>query len=83
MTDEEHSTKQSHIDPMTVEGRESADVGVTGVYIDPGLEKKIVRKFDCYVLPQFVIIILLAYLDRSNLGTGARLLRKDNLPSKG
>jgi hypothetical protein len=30
-------------------------------YIDPEMEKKIVRKFDWLVLPQFVIIIVLGY----------------------
>lgn len=44
------------------------DGTVHAVNIDPVLEKKILRKFDMLVMPQFVIIILLAYLDRSNIG---------------
>lgn len=41
----------------------------SSIYIDPQKERAIVTKFDCLVLPQFVIIIILAYLDRSNIGT--------------
>lgn len=41
----------------------------SSVYIDPREERAIITKFDCLVLPQFVIIIILAYLDRSNIGT--------------
>lgn len=32
------------------------------------LEKRILRKFDFYVLLQFMIMVLIAYLDRSNIG---------------
>lgn len=32
------------------------------------LEKSILRKFDLYVLPQFMILVLVAYIDRSNIG---------------
>lgn len=39
------------------------------IYIDPEKEKAIIRKFDYLVLPQFVIILILAYLDRTNIGT--------------
>lgn len=39
------------------------------IYIDAEKEKAIIRKFDYLVLPQFVIILVLAYLDRSNIGT--------------
>lgn len=37
-------------------------------FIDPVLEKKVMRKFDCYVIPQMMLLIILAYLDRSNIG---------------
>ena len=47
----------------------------SSIYIDPKKERAIITKFDCLVLPQFVIIIILAYLDRSNIGT-----RCDNTP---
>lgn len=45
--------------------------GETTIYIDPAKERKIIRKFDMLVLPQFVIIMILAYLDRSNIGRSA------------
>lgn len=38
------------------------------IYIDPDLERRTLRKFDKYLLPQFFIILLIAYLDRSNIG---------------
>lgn len=31
-------------------------------FIDPEKEKKIVRKFDMFMMPQFVIILILAYV---------------------
>ena len=40
----------------------------SNIYIDPQKERAIITKFDCLVMPQFVIIIILAYLDRSNIG---------------
>lgn len=36
--------------------------------VDPVLERKTLRKFDKCLLPPLAIILLLAYLDRSNLG---------------
>ncbi|KAL4943639.1 hypothetical protein BDV06DRAFT_221091 [Aspergillus oleicola] len=36
--------------------------------VDSALEKSILRKFDLLVLPQMMILTLLAYLDRSNIG---------------
>jgi hypothetical protein len=46
------------------------DVSITqaDVFIDPELEKRVMRKFDRFVLPQFAILVLIAYLDRSNIG---------------
>lgn len=38
------------------------------IYIDPEQEKAVMAKFDKYLLPQAFFIILLNYLDRSNLG---------------
>ncbi|KAI5367271.1 putative major facilitator superfamily, MFS transporter superfamily [Septoria linicola] len=35
---------------------------------DLELEQRTLRKFDLYVLPQFMILVLIAYLDRSNIG---------------
>ena len=64
MANDEILTKEPRIDdPPVTEGQ-----GQEAIVIDPVLEKKIIRKFDYLVLPQFIIIILLAYLDRTNLG---------------
>lgn len=38
------------------------------LYIEPEAERAVMKKFDKYLLPQAFIIILLNYLDRSNLG---------------
>lgn len=40
----------------------------TNVVIDPAKERAIISKFDKFVLPQFCIILVLAYLDRTNIG---------------
>lgn len=37
--------------------------------IDPEVERQCMRKFDLFVMPQIFIILLLGYLDRSNIGT--------------
>jgi MFS family permease len=42
--------------------------GETEIYIDPVMEKRIIRKFDMLALPQYILIIVLAYLDRTNIG---------------
>ena len=35
---------------------------------DTEAEKKVLRKFDKFLLPPLAVILLVAYLDRSNLG---------------
>lgn len=42
------------------------------VYIDPVKEKKLMWKVDLRVLPPLTILFLLAFLDRTNIGTYAR-----------
>lgn len=68
-------------DDMTKSGIEAAQgsdvpdnvetVGSTP-YIDPAKEKAIVRKFDLWVMPQFVVILVLAYV-YSNLASDSSL----------
>lgn len=41
---------------------------VQEVVYDVEAEKKVLRKFDKFLLPPLAIILLVAYLDRSNLG---------------
>lgn len=40
----------------------------SSIYIDPAKEKAALRKFDKYLLPPAFVLILLNYIDRSNLG---------------
>lgn len=65
---------ETHHDEMksTASNREeigkSSEHEQTEIYIDPVLERKITRKFDMWVMPQFILIVILSYLDRSNIG---------------
>lgn len=38
------------------------------IFVDPVIERRALRKFDKYLLPQMAILVLIAYLDRSNIG---------------
>lgn len=54
-----------------VEGLEpscSSGEGASDIFIDPVLEQRAMRKFDCWMLPQLAIVTLISYLDRSNIG---------------
>lgn len=53
-----------------------SEQGESDVYIDPELEKRTLRKFDKWVLPQFMLLVLIAYLDRSNIGE-SNIYRKE------
>lgn len=37
--------------------------------IDPAAEKRLLRKLDAWLSPMMIIAFLVAYLDRSNIGT--------------
>jgi hypothetical protein len=41
---------------------------VQDLSFDSEAEKKVLRKFDKFLLPPLAVILLIAYLDRSNLG---------------
>jgi hypothetical protein len=45
-----------------------SDEASLNVLIDPGLEKKLVRKLDLYIIPVYLIIYIFSFLDRSNIG---------------
>ncbi|KAE8136454.1 major facilitator superfamily domain-containing protein [Aspergillus pseudotamarii] len=55
-----------------VEGVENAS------RVDPELERRIVRKIDCRLLPTTAVIYLLCYLDRSNIGNAKILNSSTN-----
>ncbi len=37
------------------------------IYIDPAVQRRALRKFDYFVLPQIMILSIIGYMDRSNL----------------
>ncbi len=37
--------------------------------IDKEAERRVLSKFDWFVMPQMAILVLFAYLDRTNIGT--------------
>jgi hypothetical protein len=46
-----------------------AQVGTSDeIHIDPAAEKRLIRKLDLMLSPMMVLIFLVAYLDRSNIG---------------
>lgn len=46
-----------------------AQVGTSEeIHIDPAAEKRLIRKLDLMLSPMMVLIFLVAYLDRSNIG---------------
>ncbi|KAH6877073.1 major facilitator superfamily domain-containing protein [Thelonectria olida] len=45
-----------------------SSIGDTAVYIDPAVEKRTIAKFDKFMMPQMAILMLIAYLDRTNIG---------------
>jgi len=47
---------------------DSHDVNFAEPYVDPAIEKRALRKFDIFLLPMILIIVIIASLDRSNLG---------------
>ena len=47
---------------------EEAEKPLPGEVIDPIAEKKLLWKVDCYVVPPLLILFLLSFLDRVNIG---------------
>jgi hypothetical protein len=43
------------------------------VYIDPEVERRTIAKFDLYMMPQMMILQIVSYLDRTNIGISFRL----------
>ncbi|KAH7171500.1 major facilitator superfamily domain-containing protein [Dactylonectria macrodidyma] len=69
--------------PPDTEPRASFEDATAVVFIDPEKERATVRKFDCYVLPQFIIIKILSYLDRINIGNARIFGFEEDLNFKG
>ncbi|KAJ9621612.1 hypothetical protein H2203_007099 [Taxawa tesnikishii (nom. ined.)] len=53
------------------------------IYIDAEQERLTLRKFDKYLLPPLAVILLIAYLDRSNLGNAKVFGFEDGIGLKG
>lgn len=61
--DVSNTTDVSMLDRQVSSGHGNSDI-----YIDPAMEQKVLKKFDAWVIPQFGIFSVIAYLDRSNIG---------------
>ena len=73
-TDAHGSVELAAPEKATKADHASTEDGVASTtIIDPEKERRIIRKFDMLVLPQFVLMIILAYLDRTNIGTQLRI----------
>ncbi|KIY02621.1 uncharacterized protein Z520_01086 [Fonsecaea multimorphosa CBS 102226] len=53
------------------------------IQLDPELERKTLRRFDMFLLPQIALIIIIGYLDRSNIGNAAIFGLPTDLDLKG
>jgi hypothetical protein len=73
-TDEKPQQPNASVDDVS-----SGLVNDTIIELDPELERRTLRKFDKYLLPPLTIVLLLAYLDRSNLGQFAPSLPSTQL----
>ncbi|KAF7863211.1 hypothetical protein EAF04_007293 [Stromatinia cepivora] len=51
-----------------LEAAREAPSAQNGYYIDPEIEKRVVRKLDKKLIPLVMLLYLLSYLDRSNIG---------------
>ena len=53
---------------QAVSRAEDVEKSLPGEVIDPIAEKKLLWKVDCYVVPPLLILFLLSFLDRVNIG---------------
>jgi len=60
---------EKNYEDVRLEARQaSVDNGGSAPYIDPVIEKRVVRKIDWHLVPLLMALYLLAFLDRSNIG---------------
>jgi hypothetical protein len=65
------SDVEMHADAKDTSSQESPidhGLGEAVPYIDPVLEKSVLQKFDKWLLPQMMLLMLISNLDRSNIG---------------
>lgn len=56
---------------VPVPAQKDVEIGseeIAGVHIDPDIQRRALRKFDFFILPQIMIISIIGYMDRSNMG---------------
>jgi hypothetical protein len=54
---------------MGVDETEVNDSGpLDELFIDPARERRLVRKLDIWLSPMMILLFLMSYLDRSNIG---------------
>jgi hypothetical protein len=66
----EKSTSITKVPAGSKADTESVLENVNGsiIFVDPVIEKRALAKFDKFFLPQMAILVLIAYLDRTNIG---------------
>jgi len=66
----EPAEKMAVADAQFDEGKgvHDSEQGIAEVFIDPNLEARVITKFDRFLMPQMALMVIIAYLDRSNLG---------------
>lgn len=55
-------------DAHVVDETNKPELASSEIYIDPAAEKRLIRKLDWMLSPMMVLMFLVAYLDRSNIG---------------
>ena len=54
--------------PESIDEKDAQFGSTEEIPIDPAAEKRLLRKLDLMLSPMMVLIFLVAYLDRSNIG---------------
>ncbi|KIV85596.1 hypothetical protein PV11_01274 [Exophiala sideris] len=67
MSTPKEGVSETKVEPQDTVTAPSID-GSSDIYIDPILERRTMAKYDKFLLPQMATLIILAYLDRSNIG---------------
>ncbi|KAF2792120.1 major facilitator superfamily transporter [Melanomma pulvis-pyrius CBS 109.77] len=66
-------------DAHVVDETNKPELASSEIYIDPAAEKRLIRKLDWMLSPLMVLMFLVAYLDRSNIGNAAIAGMNDDL----
>lgn len=70
------ATQNYDVKPLgsdVVDEADKPELASSEIYIDPAAEKRLIRKLDYMLSPMMVLMFLVAYLDRSNIGTNIPL----------